>query len=709
MTVRSWFVLSALLCMPFAWSGPAVDGTVVAEPSIFPHGRHVPEEWYEGKAEVARDCRGCHDWPKKSGAGRSLEPESTCKLCHVSVETGPAKGTPSLSTSPTTLAGIREAARKFPSFRHEDHLVDGMECRACHWDPSYEHLPASQRELDTIWVPAGFGTCLECHDPAKRTGRFARFNDLAQKDGAGKRFRDALNSMASMEHGAGDPLKFRHEDHLEKGGLSDPKACETCHAATKEATAELGANTFGVSSCAECHRDATQRGLQVSTSMRRLESGADLSFHHVDHQDKRAFEKSKILRDKGCMACHAYLPGSSTGDYPVRQDLKLDTFAGCSDCHRKEDVQGKKSGAAFHELKDHGDIGSKPQDANGCVACHDPNRLVPWDVNRREDVVDRRRPAEFVITRQAHPHITGEAPQGKCVDCHLSRIPAIRSRIQKKRFSHGSHLPKEGASFQDCLLCHGAADGSPAARMEFPLGDSVTTYRTDVCMNCHKGVKGEEIETPSFVKDRRPVVRFDHKDHVSLNEVKPDANACTVCHETVEAPGAENREFAYAKDVKDCRACHDHHKPDWAERTGGGPKHPHVNGPYVDACVECHEVHDGHIPVPDKKYEFPMSMVTGLAGRQFHPDPAEKKCSACHVVAPMGLRTDYPIAGSYRRVGYQTKKDFHRKIMKTRQPCFACHWADPKLGDKQAMRRAERLSLRQREGNDLNGFPGLRR
>ncbi len=709
MTVRSLFLLSALLCMPFTWSSRPEGSVAPKEPTIFPHGRHVPEEWYEGKAEVARDCRGCHDWSKKTGEGRLLEPESTCKFCHVSVETGPGKGTPSLSTSPTTLAGIREAARKFPSFRHEDHLVDGMDCRACHWDPNYEHLPASQRELDTIWIPSGFGTCLECHDPGKRGGRFARFNDLAQKDGAGKRFRDALNSMPSMEHAASDILKFRHKDHLETAGLSDPRSCDACHAATKQATAELGANTFGVTSCAECHRDAATRGLKVSTSMRRLESGADLSFHHVDHQNKEALDKSKTLKAQGCMACHAYLPGSSTGDYPVRQDLRLDTFAGCSDCHRKEDVRGKESGTTFREIKDHGDIGAKPKDKNACVACHDPSRLVTWETNRREDVADRRRPAEFVITRQAHPHITGEAPKGKCADCHLARIPAIRSRIQKKRFSHASHLPKDNPGFQDCLLCHGSADGAPLSRMEFSLGDSVTTYRTDVCMSCHKGVKGEEIETPTFTEDRRSVVRFDHLDHVRLKDANPDANACTVCHESVAQPDSERREFAYAKGVKDCRACHDHHKTEWAVRTGGGPEHPHVDGPYVDACVECHETHDGHIPVPDQKYDLEMYTVTGLVGRQFHPDPSQKKCSVCHVVAPTGLRADYPVAGKYERVGYRTKKEFHQKIMKTQEPCFACHWADPKLGDRQAMRRAERLGLRQREGNDLNGFPGLRR
>ncbi len=709
MTLRSLLLVSALLCTPFTWLSPTEVSDVRAEPSVFPHGRHVPEEWYEGKAEVARDCRGCHDWPDKNGGGRSLEPESTCALCHVAVESGPGKGAPSLSTSPTTLAGIRERARRFLSFRHEDHLVDGMDCRACHWDPSYEHLPAAQRELDAIWVPSGFGTCLECHDPEKRGGRLARFNDLAQKDGAGQRFRDALNSMAGMEHRAGESLAFRHEDHLEKGKLSDAESCDACHRVTKEATAELGANTFDVAACAECHVDASKRGLKLSTSMRRLESGADLTFHHVDHQNEKAFEKSATLRDGGCMVCHGYLPGSSRGDYPVRQDLKLDTFAGCSDCHRKEDVRGKESGPAFREIKDHGDIGSKDGDLNGCVACHDPTRLVPWETNRREDAVDRRRPVEFVITRQAHPHITGEAPRGKCADCHIARIPTIRSRIQRKPFSHVSHLPKEGASFQDCLLCHASADGTPAARMEFPLGDSATTYRTDVCMECHKGVKGEELEAPRFTEDRRPVVRFDNKDHVRLENADPDANACTACHEAVSNRDAERREFTYAKGVKDCRACHDHHKPEWAKRTGGGPEHPHVNGPYVDACVECHEAHDGRIPIPDRKYEFTMNSVTGLIGRQFHPDPAEKKCSACHAVAPMGLRADYPIAGKYERVGYRTKKEFHQKIMKTQEPCFACHWADPKLGDRQAMRRAERVSLRQREGNDLNGFPGLRR
>ena len=106
----------------------------------FPHRKHVHKAWL--KNEVARDCRGCHDYDE---AGGLMEPEQACVLCHTDFPNGEKS-----LTVQGSIAGMRKEGS---SFVHGDHTK--LNCNECHAPPANSGgVPGVPNQM---YIPRGFG------------------------------------------------------------------------------------------------------------------------------------------------------------------------------------------------------------------------------------------------------------------------------------------------------------------------------------------------------------------------------------------------------------------------------------------------------------------------------------------------------------------------------------------------------------------------
>ncbi|MCA9323407.1 MAG: cytochrome c3 family protein [Planctomycetes bacterium] len=689
-------------------------------PVAFPHRKHVWRQWYErSDDEQKRDCQGCHDYAGVTGGRVTENPESSCRHCHYDLPDSRR----SLEVS-GTMAATRATEARFPTFRHQDHLAGAMACRDCHLPPEGGRGPNDKEQM---WVPTGMGWCLRCH--SEKSGKKAGFevwNKQANRDGKDAAFASALNASPGMTFDR-PSARFRHEDHLELADLKAGKDCDRCHQPTAAASAQMGENAFARPACATCHNEGgVAQPIQFGEgSAHEYESRADLTFYHLDHLSPEALAKSPSIRRQNCIACHEWksMPDrDGLMSFPVQK--QLDAYAGCADCHQREGVLGAKSGARWSSLPDHGDIGRTDSgDQNACMACHAFGEVQSLETWRLQVPKERSRPAAFRITEQAHPHVTtqGGGVHSDCAKCHLAEIPVLTSRIGEKRFDHGPHLPPDGGTFKDCLECHGQ-DGQMTSATEFAGTDGVLTYDQASCARCHRGV--EEIRATSYPSDpQRSRPRFDHRDHVNLESPKDGVDNCSVCHvRAKDGPHLDGRDFSYADQTLDCRACHDHEK--YPARTGGGPGHEHVDEAYVQSCTECHEKHEPGAPAPGVVYTASHPAIHGMRGKQFHPSPRDQACADCHLLEPVSLRDDYPNVVQSTPMGYEPD-GFHAAHGEPDEGrpdyCWACHFGRPEriLSLTTNIRRAltngslqpyppgtKYTVARKKLGGEIRGYPG---
>lgn len=668
---------------------PVVGELVAAPTAGFPHDLHVSQLWLD-QPEVARDCRGCHVFQED---GSEMPAEESCVKCHYDLPDG--------KNSIEVVGKIANIPRTYPTFDHHDHK--SADCKSCHApvDDGTESVPFQ------MFVPRGLGWCVKCHDPSSA--------DRPAKDGATNHaaFQKTMNANPVMQDHAN--AEFRHSDHLSASELSDASTCNRCHTSMADASANIGEKVFRSIDCDACHVDANGKGLGFSTKSRDFKSGADLSFYHKDHTGAALEAKSKTLKSS-CLTCHELgkTEGREISDYPIRRGF--DKFEQCSRCHEEEgmDWQGE---AVTWRIEDHAQYGTKNSAGNDCQGCHSFDSTDKMKDTRPHHSIDRKRPSEFAITVQAHPHITGPAStkHADCSKCHIAQAAKIPSRIQSKTFRHESHLGKD-ASAKDCLTCH-QADKSKMGMMETKGHDAMTlSYSESACLNCHKGI--EELKASSYKADSRSVVLFDHNDHFG----KASKNiACNECHQD---KATKDHEFSYAENVVSCLKCHDHgeHKADTDQKDQA----------YVASCTACHQKHnDGWMPAIGKDRTSSRVDIHGIKGAQFHPLPDNQKCSECHLE---GMTWEKSVDNLKDQVlsspqGYE-KGQFHsaHRESESSKPsyCFSCHWnnfnairVDVSSAVKQGVitdisglphsKRSNPEKIRSVLGNEMQGYPGIQK
>ncbi|MFT7620441.1 MAG: hypothetical protein ACI97A_004098 [Planctomycetota bacterium] len=701
-------VSAILMLLPafMFWDGAttsAMESSVVVQKTKklkkFPHRKHVHKDWL--KNEVARDCRGCHDY---DDAGGVMEPEQACVLCHSDFPNG--------EKSLTVEGSIQGMRKEGSSFIHGDH--NNLKCNECHAPPAKSGgVPGVPNQM---YIPEGLGWCVKCHDPSAPNAPSSR-----SKDDIG--FQKAINANPRMN--ANPDAVFLHTQHLTASELKDPKNCAACHSSLSTADANIGENVYNSASCGDCHQSAAGKKLPFGTKPRTYVSGSDLSFYHSDHISSKALSSSKRLRTEGCFACHdlGQEEGRGISDYPLKRGY--DKFEQCAKCHEEEKVE-------FHGLKhdqealpiewrleDHADISDK----NSCSGCHVFGEAVSMKTTRPERTLDRSRPSLFEITVQAHPHITGSNAQKtkECKSCHIAEADLIPSRIKKKKFRHESHLSKKSTN-QDCLSCHLMGDSSLTSLMETSgHADLSLSYSEKSCTECHKGV--DLIQAGEYTKKTPKSVVFAHSDHI---KGKAASMKCSDCHTN---DGSGDREFGFGKGVLNCSQCHDH-SPEHMKETGN------KGLGYTNSCVACHEVHVPGIPKTDSTLEASRVDIYSIDGAQFHPVPSEKKCSECH-------RPGFTMANLNQsklslvmsdRANYKQESGrgngFHGKHEALGQPtskaCFTCHWNDFGVlpttvttakkdgqlidisGQPYSNPRVDSKIIRNALGSHVQGFPGTK-
>lgn len=677
-------------------SHPAAEESAARGSLEFPHNEHVPPSWTQRKLdgtflfpEVARDCRGCHDY------GKTTEAEQVCNACHFNTPAG-AK---TLQVDGSVL-GMRP---KDGLFDHKDHL--NVECRSCHVNPA---APQADVGKD-IWMPErgprGFsdaGWCVKCHDPSYQTQRsdppgVAAAQTTANAGDAPQKFQKRLNASPMMAPSTNP--RFSHLDHITAAKLGDAQGCDHCHASMREAeTKDLGSNVFNETKCSTCHIvDATNKAQAFARGTdARQASRTDGTFYHSDHlrmtaEDPAAFKQD--IGDQGCLACHQWAGTKGllttygfNDKWKNEDDLK---FADCLACH-------------YHQT-DRWNVdkfGPKHGEIDNCRSCHDLGEGKSMKKDRPAMNVARLRPKTFKLEVQIHPHIVGAKAEmsEKCSTCHVAEIKEMRSRIQESRFTHKSHLAAN-ATAADCRACHTTIDPTSGA-IQLAAGEGFRTYDLKACAACHKSVSEIQPSGESLESSVRPL--FSHQDHLTPKKGKP--LDCTECHD--HKPGAAaDRDFAFKENVVSCAKCHDH-KEHW-ESTGT------VKQDYVMKCNECHRV-----GVPRKKELVPMprTFINGIQTAQFHPLPSEKKCGECHLTGAEGFAdpTKIPATVTSDRLGYQ-KKGFHAFAGEVRNNCWNCHWDDLHDGEKNLTSLIPRASqtrpvdyFRSSFGNNLTNFPGGR-
>ena len=676
--------------LTFGGGAPVAESREVSAPAAFPHSKHVHYAWLDkNENEVARDCRGCHDFDPSDGVTSMM---AGCQACHFEFPDGPA----------LVVEGSYETEDESgETFQHVDHL--DLECRKCH-EPKSD-LP--NQVSDEMYIPTGLGWCTDCHDPKSRNADRDAVKQTAQID-----FQKKINASPKMR---GNPdAVFRHSEHMTPAKQNDPQQCARCHATMAGSKPDIGAELYDPSSCGACHQGEDKAALAFTTSERSFKSGADRSFYHSDHVDKDALQKSPEIRKESCFACHEErgTEGRGVSDYPLKKGFDL--YQACADCHDRNGLTWKEREVAW-KIDDHGDIDQK----NDCAGCHVVGEAVPMKTARptRESV--RAMPTVFDFGSQKHPHIVGATDKKPkdCAKCHISVMDVAPSQIRGRAFDHEPHLPKKAdRKVSDCLACHPIAKGAEKAFMEIPSsGDRHLSYLEGSCKDCHLGV--DSSDPVGFESKREGVLVFDHADHVKPGD--PKSLDCSKCH--AEAEGGDD-DYAFLDGVRDCSACHDH--GEHFEATGGKKQ------PYVDGCSACHEAHEPGLPLPKVEYSCKRLDITAVEGAQFHPLARDRACAECHIpeLTPTGMKF---IREKVFVKAEKTKyEDFHGRSRRPEPPpttCYSCHWNSFRAINQSKVSEAvvggqivniegkghastrDYSVVRKALGNELKGYPGLQK
>ena len=643
----------------------------------FRHADHVRAGWrQEGGSEYARDCRGCHLYKSET---ETRDPQQVCDACHSSGGGAPALELDREDTSPSFLEDLDVLRADGRPFRHWSHAA--YDCKRCHEGASGR--PDDLGRRGDIKFRPGWHTCFECHDPEG-----ANAIDADPSGTKNVEFVDGLNAYLGKATGP-RPAAFRHDEHLPAGSGADAAACGTCHGdLLTDPGAAIGPSMVKLDSCADCHKDRSGEGLLGPEQLERAAHECVLlgTFPHGPHMDADALNKDPALRSKGCLACHE--PAEEGRTYGLQSKFRERRYSACAECHDRlednplavRDAQG---------IDDHGKVES-------CAPCHAFGD-GPMKTLRPQVEVSRTRPVGFAVTSHDHPMITrrgGKLVQGEdCRKCHRARIEGgLPSRISGKAFSHDTHLPPNPTN-QDCVACHGDITGSTRP-------EDLSLYSDKACGECHKGGELSVIRSEETVAPRR-VPTFPHDVHMTAKALRDPLleDGCVSCHVPAQggAPGVGTLPGAM-----DCSACHDHgERPEICADKGRD---------YVQSCARCHGP-DG--PEADVAVSDFRVRVTGVAGAQWHPYPAEQKCGTCHLpgAAVFNVREAVLVHADmkYERNGYH--RGARQASRSDPEGCADCHWHE--LIEKgltgSGKTRPEWRRIAEPLGDKLDGYPGRSR
>jgi hypothetical protein len=698
--------------------GPAAE---LGDGVVFDHKKHVSPYWSSRAAvdkklalregEVARDCRGCHDYRKDVPPAQLARPIDRCDRCHDPDGYFRETNGQRLDTSKSRVQPADEADRLF---KHGDHLVhresgEPLDCAECHYkDTGTRNRPAWEIRLPTDNLE-GKAYCVKCHDDSSPAVR--------------RSFNRGLTEQAKEASDARGPAVFSHAAHLSEAELAsgNQDACRTCHSRLAEGRPDsLAEPQFDTEACAKCHVgmqfEASRKGPDGS-AFRRTSPTRGV-FSHAQHQaagpppaavphprvPKTASDK---LAREGCLACHVF-EGATPSPTPkavanvrgfgLREFLEpadqRGSYGGCVTCHTEMAVQN------------HGDT-------DECARCHaiQPSSLTTHHAmadNRPREPITRVDPETFTFERQSHKFISkgreADAPEN-CADCHRAKLGEQPSHIVARAFDHATHVQMGlvARTAKDpnavCLKCHSAVARSAE------LGSLAATFDASGCVECH----GERAPTavPSATP-RTSAHRFDHARHVGKNNGKGAPITCADCHLSEPAPAAAGAAAAPARivladKIAECTGCHGHGEVAEAPRN-------RFAAATVASCARCHAA---GVPAKGQAVEVERARLAFGGGYQRHE--GEAKCTTCHQVMPQAFplgsapATDpEPIAISIvatsgrlvtphdgRRAKNKASKGTPQELELIQYfyddiACIECHWHDVTPCDENAALNAAR-------------------
>lgn len=702
----------------------------------FKHNDHVIAGWAQSDvAEVWRDCRGCHQFSK---ANQVSAPQEHCASCHY--------GSGALENEFTGKSQKRLedfASRTRPAFQHYTHGM--LECRECHQlDEGRSRIPGS------LPLRTGPGECARCHEASQAreaAGKMRWFEPVTKDAGLAKAIGlpgaftiptdlDAYAvtlDKAFAADGAGINVlldaggHFTHGDHLKID-------CTSCHQGIDKAAANgVGAANIVAKGCGDCHQRAPNQDARFAQPKKQVRDSFSLgAFAHADHLRKErkdgvcTGDAYQLISDQSCNACHEYRPervGFEGRDFPFDGKSSKHRYQDCQECHA---VEGWDTGESATDPNHPPLHGSTSRDLKSgwdgerqkCTACHafgEPDMAG----NRPKTDVRRWTDTTFVFSGQTHPYITeasfGDASVKKdCEDCHRAKVPALPSRLIKKRFRHETHLPGGDLTQKDCTTCHKTAAKAGSADA---LAVDFRTYDVTYCATCHLGGTIKEDVQPKQEPVARPVVAFPHGPHASQID-------CMKCH------GRGEQDMATSTKALDCKECHDHKKGDdgiLTEYLFGEQK----------TCAKCHtETGTEKVKVPairgsegmgvDARYGIEQAVFAGFRDAQFHPPGSN--CATCHrarveevEVGGKKVERIKPIitgianfvhsrrTGDFHpRAGKNSKAELKERLQNQEAGCMSCHWKDFNNSLEEHGVFPEQETQRARLGNDFRNYPGLK-
>ncbi len=699
------------LCATAAALASADPGAPEKRP--FRHRSHVADVWYNrgakfrgqptdnvpasDRAEVARDCRGCHDFGRKGPDGKAGPPHSpmeVCTDCHV-------EGVMRIEIVPGYEKGLRAGRGSTSAFEHLDH--DALACREC-------HSSKTDDELDDLPGKTGVPACVECHTKGGEDRAYdTLYGRTIDRTKLRTGFAAWLNADPSMTRDGRGP--YPHDEHLSPQKLADKAACQTCHADVDDASADdLHLKEYTAEKCADCHVQAGNEPVRVDRAIDRRPSVAAQTFAHGQHLGSRDADPDAVspgaraqIDAEGCLACHVHSlgpvrapDGSALPPTFVLRDDR-DDYAGCMTCH---DVPRFRA-------TNHGQW-------EKCTGCHSFGEGDP-KTTRPRVAVERAVAGKvaFLLDAQSHPGIAGK-PSENCVECHRASLPGFPSRIAGRRFEHASHLGREPRT-EDCRVCHASvaqSDGSTEigapwdeARADALPAERRLTFEMSACSTCHPGIR---LDPNSLVeRTRREVVAFSHADHLGKSRDPRTGQpvSCASCHDF--DPAARGRDLGVNAQALTCVQCHQHDEQH-AAWTGG------IFGKAVESCDQCHS---RGVPRIDSSIDVDRVRVA-LRGPQHHPEG--RRCFDCHVEeAPGRLDPVTAVAAMFPRLAPGVKeleaRSPHRSavgkpFVRSNEVCSDCHWAIETNATSTNEGRELKASLtserREKDGNQFRTFPG---
>ncbi|QNN24304.1 tetratricopeptide repeat protein [Planctomycetales bacterium ZRK34] len=517
-----------------------------------------------------------------------------CKNCH---PVAPEKGT------------IR-----IPSLKAAYH----RQCLNCHRDWSNENQ------------------CVVCHEPAKAGG------DLAPQPTRGDiigRMHPPIEMQAVKVYktrftpAAGDNVTFRHDEHIERFGLSCNEChhrdtCRDCHHKPGEKAGPrkplLPAASWDASHgpCMSCHVDQGCNHCHYPNGQQ-----PPPSFEHAT--TGQAFDDDhKTLECKACHATHGYHKPPTCGDagcHPSNPNIKFPDHR--PGPYRKPETDKPASFIAMTPPR-HPDAAEQASDKTQIPVIRDAlaaPRIDPYPTTKRPAI----QPRDFDL---------------KSLDLPDDPTSCIRSGCHENRLNYNYvHGPVAAG---DCGACHKLTD---EADHRFQL----LREKQDLCTYCHQfevdamPVLHDPVKTGQCLGCHDPHGGYDR----SLTREQSIQQMCQRCHEPVTKDRSVQH---YPVGEGRCTACHPPHaskNPKLLDKVG------------ADLCMACHT-------------EFEQSLNKVM----FRHEALKEGCEKCHDVHgsnhPMALvqPLDRLCHQCHEKLVTQAQAATHRHdVVFEERACVTCH------------------------------------